>query len=166
MRRARGVGNDAPGSAARRGIALPVVLLVMTALGLLSALALFDALQATRGARLAGEEARAHAAALAGVAALLTPPNIAWLCLQPPSAPLRSNLSVEGGGRVELTWWSLGRGRVRAEVAGFGGNGGRSRRLAMLLADSLPADSLTPGCPLAVGLRPESPSWLRVHPDG
>lgn len=150
----------------RRGIALPMVLLVMLALGLLSALALFDAVQATRAGRLARDEALAYATAVAGVSGLLVPPDIAWLCLQPPSSPLRRAHAMEGGGRVELVWWSLGYGRVRGEVTGVGGGGGRQRRLAWLRADSIPLDSGTPGCPAAKRLQPMSPVWLRAHPDG
>ncbi len=150
----------------RRGIALPMVLLVMLALGLLSALALFDAVQATRAGRLARDEALAYAAAVAGVAALFVPPDIVWLCLQPPSSPLRRAHSTDDGGRVELVWWSLGYGRVRGEVTGVGGGGGRQRRFAWLRADSIPIDPGTPGCPAAKRLQPLSPVWLRAHPDG
>lgn len=164
--RARASAGEHASEAHRRGIALPMVLLVMTALGLLSSLALFDALQATRGARLAEDEARATAAAVAGVAGLLSPPDLPWLCLQPPSAPVRRDVSIEGGGRVRLAWWSLGGGRVRGEVTGFGLGGGRHRRFARLVADSIPSDPLTPGCPTAVALRPASPDWLQAHPDG
>lgn len=150
----------------RRGIALPMVLLVMLALGLLSSLALFDAVQATRAGRLAQDEALAYAAAVEGVAGLLNPPDLAWLCLQPPATPLRRDVAIEGGGRAELAWWSLGRGRVRGAVVGIGQGGGRHRRLAWLVADSVPSDVGTPGCPTAAGLRPASAKWIQAHPDG
>jgi hypothetical protein len=150
----------------RRGIALPVVLLVLIALGLLSSLALFDALQATRAARLAEDEARARAVALAGVEGLLSPSDLPWLCLHPPAAPLGRTDIYEGEGRAQLRWWSLGGGRVRGEVVGIGRSGGRHRRLAILVADSLPVDVTTPGCPGARVLRPGPIPWLSAHPDG
>lgn len=151
---------------ARRAIALPMVLLVLVALGLLSSLALFDALQATRGARLAEDEARARAAAIAGVEGLRRPADAPWLCLQPPGTPLGATLSVGDGASARLRWWSLGGGRVRGEVVGIGRTGGRHRRLASLLADSMPLDSLTLGCPGATALRPAPDPWLAAHPDG
>ena len=150
----------------RRGIALPVVLLVLIALGLLSSLALFDALQAMRAARLAEDEVRARAVAITGVEGLFSPPDLPWLCLQPAAAPLGRTDIYEGEGRVRLRWWSLGSGRVRGEVVGIGLTGGRHRRLALLLADSLPTDSTTPGCPGARVLRPIPKPWLSAHPDG
>jgi len=143
-----------------------MVLLVLVALGVLSSLALFDALQATRGARLAEDEARARAAAIAGVEGLRFPSNVPWLCLQPPSTPLGESFTKLGGGRVQLRWWSLGGGRVRGEVVGVGGSGARHRRIAQLVADSLTSDSLIPGCPEARVLRPASSAWLSAHPDG
>jgi hypothetical protein len=149
----------------RRAIALPMVLLVLVALGLLSSLALFDALQATRGARLAEDEVRARAVAIAGVEGLLAPPDLPWLCLQPPAAPLGLTVIMEGG-QARLRWWSLGAGRVRGEVMGIGRSGGRHRRLAGLVADSLPAEPTTPGCPAAKALRPARVPWLTAHPDG
>jgi hypothetical protein len=150
----------------RRGIALPLVLLVLIALGLLSSLALFEALQATRAARLAEDEVRARAIAIAGVERLLSPPDLPWLCLQPPAAPLALTDTYEREGRVHLRWWSLGGGRVRGEVLGVGRGGGRHRRLALLVADSVPLDVMTPGCPGARGLRPDRAPWLSAHPDG
>lgn len=143
-----------------------MVVLVLVALGLLSSLALFDALQATRGARLAEDEVRARAVAIAGVEALLAPADAPWICLQPPAAIVRATTSYGAMGRVELRWWSLGRGRLRGEVVGLGPQGGRHRRFAQLAPDSLPLDSLTPGCPDAQGLRPAGPRWLVPHPDG
>jgi len=149
----------------RRGIALSMVLLVLVALGLLSSLALFDALQATRGARLAEDEARARAVAIAGVEGLLAPPDLPWLCLQPAAAPLGGTILYDGG-QARLRWWSLGAGRVRGEVLGIGRSGGRHRRLARLVADSLPVDPTTPGCPGASALRPAQIPWVGSHPDG
>lgn len=143
-----------------------MVVLVLVALGLLSSLALFDALQATRGARLAEDEARARAIAISGVEDLLAPPNAPWLCLQPPAAVVRATTLYGARGRVELRWWSLGRGRLRGMVVGLGPYGGQHRRVAHLAPDSLPVDSLILGCPDARGLRPAGPRWLVAHPDG
>jgi hypothetical protein len=150
----------------RRAIALPMVLLVLTALGLLSSLSLFDALQATRGARLAEDEARARAVAIAAAEGLFLPPDMPWLCLQSPATPLSATLNYGPMGEAQLRWWSLGGGRVRGEVVGLGKNGGRHRRLALLVADSLPVDSLMPGCLGARALRPAPAPWLSPHPDG
>lgn len=143
-----------------------MVLLVLVALGLLSSLALFDAVQATRAARLAEDEAKARAAAIAGIEGLRSPADAPWLCLQPPASPLADTLTYEDGGRAVLRWWSLGGGRIRGEVVGIGATGGRHRRLATLLVDSLPADPATPGCPGARALRPAPNPWLLAHPDG
>jgi len=151
---------------ARPGIALPMVLLVLVALSVLSSLALFDAVQSIRGARLAEGEARARAAAISGVEGLFSPPDPPWLCLQPPAAPLGHKIIYSDGASAELRWWSLGAGRVRGEVVGVGRTGGRHRRFAALVADSLPLDSLTIGCPSAEGLRPSGSPWLAAHPDG
>lgn len=150
----------------RRAIALPIVLLVLIALGLLSSLALIDALQATRGARLAEDEARARAVAIAGVEGLFAPPDLPWLCLQPPAAPLGATIIYSDQGRAQLRWWSLGAGWVRGEVVGVGASGGRHRRLALLVADSLPTEPTTPGCPGARTLRAAPAPWLAAHPDG
>ena len=143
-----------------------MVLLALTALGLLSSLALFDALQATRGARLAEDEARALAASITGAEGLLSPPDLPWLCLQPPATPLSRTLNFGEMGRVQLRWWSLGGGLVRGEVVGLGKSRGRHRRLAILVADSIPRDATTPGCPGARALRPTLAPWLTPHPDG
>jgi hypothetical protein len=143
-----------------------MVLLVLAALGILSSLALMDALQAWRGARLAEDEVRARAAAIAGVSGLLAPSDPAWLCLLPPAAPARVSLPVDDGAHATLTWWSLGRGRVRGEVEGVGRTGGRHRRIALLRPDSLPADPLTLGCPESRGFLPIPGPWLLPHPDG
>jgi hypothetical protein len=151
---------------ARPGIALPLVLLVLIALGLLSSLGLFDALQALHAARLAEDEVQARAAAISGVEGLFTPSDLPWLCLHPPSAPLGATLDTDGEGRAELRWWSLGGGRVRGEVVGVGASGGRHRRLALLVADSLSTSPAEPGCPGARALRPATAPWLLAHPDG
>jgi len=149
-----------------RGIALPMVLLVLAALGLLSSLALFDALQATRGARLAEGEARARAAAIAGVEGLLAPPDLRWLCVQSPATAVEQTVYYESGARAQLRWRMLGRGAVRGEVEGVWPAGGRHRRLALLVPDSVPLDSVIPGCPAATRLVAVPGRWLLTHPDG
>jgi hypothetical protein len=150
----------------RRGIALPLVILVLAALGLMAALGLSDALLASRVAALAVDRVRAHAAALEGTVLLLTPPDLPWLCLQPPSASHLVAVSAAVGARAELRWWAVAPGRIRGEVTGVGESGARFRRLAELVPDSLPADSATPGCPDAEALRPAGSGWLMPHPEG
>jgi hypothetical protein len=150
----------------RRGIALPVVLLVLVALGLLSSLALGDALLAARVAALAEDEVRARSAAVSGDSALRHPPDLVWLCLQPPSAPQRRVLVQGDGARVEISWWMVGSGLVRVQVTGVGPAGGRHRRLGWLRPDSLiPLDS-RPGCPEARALIPAAINWRAAHPEG
>jgi hypothetical protein len=143
-----------------------MVVLVLAALGLLSALALSDAVQAWRASGLAEDDVRARAAALEALQGLRAPPDLAWLCLQPPHAGLWAGHPVSGGGRAELQWWSVGRGEVRAEVTGVGPLGGRRRWLAYLVPDSLPEEPWVPGCPDARGLRPAGAGWLQAHPEG
>jgi hypothetical protein len=151
---------------ARRGIALPMVLLVLVALGMLSSLALADALQSARVATLAEDELRARALAVAGDSVLRTPPDIRWLCLQPAVAPQRRVLAEPNGSRAEVTWWMSGPGLVRVQVLGVGPAGARHRRLAWLKPDSLvPLDS-RPGCPDATRLVPAVRDWRAEHPEG
>ncbi len=143
-----------------------MVVLVLAALGILSSLGLMDALQAWRASRLAEDEARARAAAIAGIAGLFTPADVPWLCLRPPAAPSRTTLSIGEGDRAELTWWTVGRGLVRGEVEGLGRRGGRHRRIVLLRADSIPTDSALVGCPQATRLVPVPGVWILPHPDG
>lgn len=150
----------------RRGVALPMVLLVLAAVGLLSALLLADALQAWRAAQLATDAVRARAASVSGIAGLLHPVDLPWLCLQSPSAVREASQTLPAGAVVTLRWWHVGRGRVRGEVEGRGRHGGRHRRIALMRPDSLPTDSLVPGCPLAGNLRPAGGGWIQHHPDG
>jgi len=149
----------------RRGIALPMVLLVMAALGLLSALGLADAALATRVAALAEDGVRARAAALEALPQSFAPPDPAWLCLQPPHRAVSLDASVGGLGSARIVWWSVAPGEIVALAEGMGRAGGRHRRLALLTPDTLPADG-EPGCPDATRLRPAGTSWLLAHPDG
>lgn len=150
----------------RRGIALPVALLMIVALGMLSALSLTDALQASRVATLAEDEALARAAALEGLSRLTAPPDVAWLCLQPPATPVVHVETLPGGQRVELRWWAVAPGVIRAEVLGVGTSGGRHRRLAWLRPVPQDPDDHRPGCPAAERLEPIGPDWLGGHPEG
>lgn len=150
----------------RRGIALPVALLMIVALGLLSALSLTDALQSSRIATLAEDEALARAAALEGLARLSAPPDVAWLCLQPPAMPVRRVDTLPGGRRVELRWWAVAPGVIRAEVVGVGASGGRHRRIGWLRPVPVDPEDPRPGCPVAERLEPVGPGWLGGHPEG
>lgn len=150
----------------RRGIALPMVLLVLVALGMLSSLALGDALQSVRVATLAEDELRARAAAVAADSVLRRPPDLLWLCLQPPASPQRRVLGHRDGSRAELTWWMAGPGLVRVQVLGVGPSGARHRRLAWLRPDSLVPLDPRPGCPDATALEPAVQDWRAAHPEG
>ncbi len=150
---------------ARRGIALPMVILVMVALAILSSLALFDALQAWRVALLAEDGVRARAAAMGALGTAFLPPNLALLCLQPPSL-LTLDSTESAGGRAEVGWRALGGGYVRAEIIGFGRQGARQRLVVLLTPDSLPALPGVPGCPSATRLRPQGQVWVLRHPLG
>jgi hypothetical protein len=150
----------------RRGIALPMALLVLVALGMLSALALTDALQSSRTASLAEDEVVARAAVLDGLAKLAAPPDLAWLCLQPAASPVRTRETLPDGRAIELAWWLVAPGVVRAELVGVGAGGGRHRRIAWLRPEPLdPADG-RPGCPAAQRLVPLDSGWLGAHPEG
>ncbi|MBA3855078.1 MAG: hypothetical protein C0503_11735 [Gemmatimonas sp.] len=154
-------------SAMRRpGIALPMALLVLVALGLLSSLALTDALQSARTATLAEDEARARAAVLDALAGASTPPDLPWLCLQPPAQPVIVVDSTPSGQRIELRWWALRPGVIRVELTGFGRHGARHRRVGWMRPDSLDPTPLLPGCPAATRLLPAGPDWLGGHPEG
>lgn len=150
----------------RRGIALPIVLLVLVALGILSALALQDAMLASRVAALAEDELQARAAALTGDSALRHPPDLTWLCLQPPASPQRRVLPAPHGARVEILWWMLGSGLVRVQVKGVGAGGSRHRRLGWLRPDSLLPLDPRPGCPESRALEPAATNWRAAHPEG
>jgi hypothetical protein len=150
----------------RRGIALPMVILVMVALAILSSLALFDALQAWRVAALAEDSVRARAAAQGALAAAFRPPNLPLLCLQPPHLLVTGPPVLDSNGRAELGWRALGPGRVRAEVTGIGRAGARQRLLVLLAPDSLPTLAGTPGCPTATRLVPQGPVWVLRQPEG
>lgn len=150
----------------RPGIALPVVLLVLVALALLSSLALSDAFGAARMAALSEDAAFARASASRGVVALRDPPDVHWLCLQPPTASVRHRVEVADGSRSDIYWVAVAPGVVRAEVVATGPVGARHRRLAWLRPDSVDFDDPRPGCPLASRLIPADTGWLTAHPEG
>lgn len=151
---------------ARRGIILPAVLGALVALALLSALALFDAVQESRVATLADDRVLARAALHEGLDAASDPPDLAYLCV---SAPVNLQVSAgvaAGGGRYLLEWSHLGRGLVRVSVSGRGRSGARAGAIALLRPDS--ADASGPGysCPRATRLGPVGPGWVVAAPDG
>lgn len=142
-----------------------MVLLVLVALGLMAATALADAVQLMHLARYQEDALRARGLALRGVGLLRDPGDVEWLCLQPPAAARRQRVELPDG-RLELVWWSLGGGRIRAQVSAFGLRGGQHRLLGRLRADSVVVDDPALGCPGASRLIPDGPSWLFAHPDG
>ncbi len=154
------------GTRARAGIALPMILLVMTALAILSALALFDALQTWRVALLAEDGVRARAAAHGAMRAAFAPPDLHFLCLQPPHLLTGTHTVATAAGEATIGWRSLGPGRLRAEITGTGRSGARHRLLVLLTPDSLPALPGAPGCPTATRLLPQGPAWVLRHPQG
>lgn len=150
----------------RSGIALPMVLLSCLALGLIAALSLMDAAQSLRIAGLAEDELRARAALWDGIGRALRPPDLAWLCLQPPASPVEQSWTAPNGTRSAATWWMLPAGLVRAEVVGRGRAGASQRRV--LLLRPVPGDSAGagPGCPSAASLERAAADWIQPHPEG
>jgi len=150
----------------RAGIALPMVLLVLLALGLLSSLVLSDAVQASRAARLAGDGLQAKAAAHRALPLAFQPPNLALLCLQPPHAEMVRDVTFDDGVRARLSWRTLPTRVIQLEVTGHGERGARARLLGRLAPDSIPTDSWVFGCPAATRLVPAGPDWWLRHPAG
>lgn len=150
----------------RSGIALPAVLLALVALAMLSSLALADGLQASRVAALAEDELRARAAVVGLDSLMRSPPDVVWLCLQPPAQPARLARVRADGTRIDVTWWMVESGLVRVQVSSRGPSGARHRRLAWMRPDSLVPLDPRPGCPEARGLIPAATSWRAAHPEG
>jgi hypothetical protein len=147
-------------------MALPTVIAVVTALALLGALAVFDAVQESRVASLAGDRVEARAALLEGIAAASNPPSVVALCVQPPLAAMtRSGASV-GRGRYGVVWRHLGRGLMLAEVEGRGVRGARARLRLLLRPDSGAVVSGLYSCPAAQRLLPAEPEATEWHPEG
>jgi len=141
-----------------------MVLMVMIALGLLSSLALFDAVQSWRVALLAEDSVRARAAAYSAVASTFSPTDLALLCLRPPHFVVGGPVMHTANGTASVGWRSLGRGRVRAEVRGTGRNGAQFDLLVLLKPDSVPALPEVLGCPAATRLVPQGRIWLLRGP--
>jgi hypothetical protein len=147
-------------------MALPTVIAVVTALALLAALALFDAVQESRVASLAGDRVHARAALLEGLGAAAHPPSLAALCVQPPLAATTQTGASVGRGRYAVVWRHLGRGLVLAEVEGRGAQGGRARLRLLLRPDSGAVVAGLYGCPAARGLQPAGTEAREWHPEG
>lgn len=152
--------------APRRGIALPAVLAVLVALGLLSALALTDAVRDWRVATLAEDAVRARAAALSALAAAAQPVDLGALCLAGPLAEQSMDVASAPGTRAHVRWRSLQPGIVRAEIEGEGSQGARHRMQALLTPDSAERVMGLFRCPSATRLRPAAGRWTDGHPEG
>lgn len=145
---------------------LPIVLAAIVVLGLLSSLALFDAVLEWRVAGLADDQVVARAAAVEGTDAVADPPDLGGLCVRPPLAWEERAGTTAAGGRYRVRWQHLGDGLVRAEVEGTGRIGARSRVIALVRPDSSERVSGLYRCPSAVRLIPAVPQWLETHPEG
>jgi hypothetical protein len=143
-----------------------MVLLVLLALGLLSSLALGDALQAYRAAGLAGDALHARAAAHRALALAFGPPDLALLCLQPPHAEMVRNVTFADGSGARVSWRALTSRVQQVEVTGHGTRGARVRLIGRLTPDSLPAEPWVFGCPAATRLLPAGSDWWFRHPAG
>jgi hypothetical protein len=150
----------------RRGIALPMVLGVLVALGLLSALSLADATRDWRVATLAQDALLARAAALSALAAAGDPPDLAVLCSSGPMATQVRVLALDGGSSATLGWRALQPGLVRADIEGRGLHGARHRLQAYLAPDSAERVMGLFRCPTATRLVPAAGRWLDGHPEG
>lgn len=151
---------------ARRGIVLPVVLMLLVALELLSALALFDAVQEWRVAGLAEDRVVALAALEEGVDALRLPPDLAGLCTRTPLDPETRTGAASGGGAFRVTWSHFGDGIVQVRVTGSGRWGAEARAIALVTPDSTERASGVFACPAATRLMPLGPAWLVAEPVG
>jgi hypothetical protein len=150
----------------RRGIALPMVLLVLLALGLISSLALSDAIQAYRASGLAGDALQARSAAHRALPLAFNPPDLALLCLQPPHAEMVREVTFADGTEARISWRALTSRVHQLEVTGHGIKGARVRLLGRLTPDSLPSEPWVFGCPAATRLQPAGPDWWFRHPAG
>ena len=153
-------------SRVRRGIALPVVLAVLVALGLLSALALSDATRDWRVATLAEDAVRSRAAALEALLAVGSPPNLQLVCMTGPLAMQTRVLAGPSGTTAVVVWRGFGPGLIRAEIEGRGRQGARHRLYAMLRPDSAERAMGLFRCPGATRLLPVPGRWLDGHPEG
>ncbi len=147
-------------------MALPTVIAVLTALSLLGALALTDAVQESRVASMAGDGVHARAALLEGLGVAAHPPDVTALCVQPPLASMTRSGASQGRGRYGVVWRHLGWGLVLAEVEGRGVNGGRARLRLLLRPDTGSVVAGLYACPAARLLRPADPEAREWHPEG
>lgn len=154
------------GRRSRRGIILPTVLAALVALALLSALALFDAVQEWRVAGLADDQLIARAALHEGLDALARPTDLPLLCVSPPLSRQVATAPSVGGGAYRIAWSHLGGGLVRAEAEGRGRVGARTRAIALLRPDSSERAMGLYRCPAATRLAPAGTVWLTAHPEG
>lgn len=152
--------------AIRRGIVLPAVITVLVALGLLSALALSDALLDWRAASLADDAVRARAAAISGLGAAPEPPDLASLCIAGPLLTQELDLPPSAGGTASVTWRALGTGVVRVEVLGRGRQGANHGIWALMKPDSAERVMGLLRCPDARRLVPVHGHWRGRRPEG
>lgn len=150
----------------RRGIALPAVLGVLVALGLLSSLALSDAVRDWRVASLAEDAVRARAAAMHGLALAGDPTDLAGLCVSGPLAVRSMDVPTSGGTRARIRWRVLQPGIVRVDTEGAGTHGARHRLQALLTPDSAERVMGLYRCPSATRLVPAAVRWTDGHPEG
>lgn len=151
---------------ARPGIALPMVLTVVVALGLLSALSLTEAVREWRVATLAEDALRARAAALRALTETAAPPDLPALCVSGPLALQTRILDLPPAASAAISWRSLRPGLVRAAVEGRGVHGARYRLQAYLRPDSAERVMGLFRCPAATRLEPASGRWVDGHPEG
>lgn len=151
---------------ARPGIALPAVLAVLVALGLLSSLALGDAVRDWRVATLAEDAVRARAAAMTALAATGHPPDLAALCVSGPLLEQSRVVPSAPGTVARIRWRSLQPGIVRADTEGAGMHGARHRLQALLTPDSTERVMGLLRCPAATRLVPAAARWTDGHPEG
>lgn len=149
----------------RRGIALPSTIVVLVALGLLSALALHDAALAWRGAGYTLDALRAEEGAVYGLLHSDSPPDLHLLCLSAATGAQSSQIVSSNGVKTGISWRHLGAGGVRVEIEGRGVNGGRHRLQLLMVPDS-GWSKVAPGCPTSSYLVRVAGKWQFRHPEG
>lgn len=143
-----------------------MVLAVLVALMLLSALALSEAMLDWRVARFAADAVRARGAAMRGLAVVATPPDLAALCVSGPLAVQERSLPPVAGTGARIRWRHLGGGVMRAEVQGTGLQGARHRVWALLVPDTTERVMGLFRCPAALRLVPVPGRATDGHPEG
>ncbi len=150
----------------RRGIALPAVLAVIVALGLLSSLALSDAVRDWRVATLAEDAVRARAAALEALAAARAPVDLQALCLLGPLGEQESQVVTGPGSSGRVRWRMPQAGIVLVDAEGVGAHGARHRLHALLRPDTAERVSGLYRCPDASRLVRAAARWTDGDPEG